>query len=48
MLLATAIFAAVAGVDMTICLCLLMLAPVVTVVGYEWRGHRHQAAALAE
>jgi hypothetical protein len=23
-----------------------MLAPVVTVVGYEWRGHRHQAESL--
>ncbi len=41
-----AIAAAAAGVDMTICLCLLMLAPVVTVIGYEWRGHRHEAASL--
>ena len=41
-----AIAAAVAGVDMTVCLCILMFAPVVTVVGYEWRGHRHEAAAL--
>jgi low temperature requirement protein LtrA len=43
-----AIAAAVAGVDMTVCLCLLMLAPVVTVVGYEWRGHRHEAASLRD
>ena len=30
------------------CLVILMLAPAVTVVGYELRGHRHQAAALAD
>jgi len=41
-----AVGAAVSGVDMTVCLCLLMLAPVVTVIGYEWRGHRHEAASL--
>ena len=44
--LVAAIAAAIAGVDMTVCLCLLMLAPVVTVIGYEWRGHRHEAASL--
>ncbi|MUV15488.1 low temperature requirement protein A [Lysobacter sp. HX-5-24] len=43
-----AIAAAVAGVDMTVCLCILMCAPVVTVIGYEWRGHRHEAAALGD
>jgi low temperature requirement protein LtrA len=41
-----AVAAAVSGVDMAVCLCILMFAPVVTVVGYEWRGHRHEAAAL--
>ena len=46
--MAAAIGAAIAGVDMAVCLCLLMLAPVVTVIGYEWRGHRHQAMALRE
>jgi low temperature requirement protein LtrA len=45
--LASAIVAAAAGVGMPVCLCLVALAPVVTVVGYEWRGHRHQANALA-
>jgi hypothetical protein len=45
--LALVIAAAAAGVSMPICLCLVALAPVVTVVGYEWRGHRHQADALA-
>lgn len=44
--IATAITAAVAGVSMPACLCILMLAPVVTVVGYEWKGHRHQAEAI--
>jgi low temperature requirement protein LtrA len=38
---------AAAGVDMAICLVVLMLAPIVTVVGYEMLGHRHVAAALA-
>ena len=45
--LALAIAAAAAGVSMPVCLCLVALAPVVTVVGYEWRGHRHQADTLA-
>ncbi len=31
---------------MTVCLLVLMLAPFVTVVGYETLGHRHIAAAL--
>ena len=44
---ALAILSAVAGVDMAICLVILMLAPAVTVVGYEMLGHRHQAQALA-
>jgi hypothetical protein len=37
---------AAAGTDMTVCLLVLMLAPIVTVVGYETIGHRHMAAAL--
>jgi hypothetical protein len=31
---------------MSWCLVVLMLAPIVTVVGYETVGHRHLAAAL--
>jgi low temperature requirement protein LtrA len=46
-LVALAVAAALAGVDMAMCLVILMLAPAVTVVGYEMRGHRHQAEALA-
>lgn len=42
-----AILAAALGASMPVCLCILMFAPVVTVVGYEWKGHRHQAESLA-
>ncbi len=45
--LVLAVVLAEAGVAMTICLLVLMLAPIVTVIGYETIGHRHQAAALA-
>ena len=31
---------------MAVCLVVLMLAPVVTVVGYETVGHRHMAVHL--
>ena len=37
---------ATAGASVTVCLLVLMLAPVVTVVGYETLGHRHMAEAL--
>lgn len=43
---ATAIVAAGSGVSMAACLVILMFAPAVTVVGYEARGYRHQAASL--
>jgi hypothetical protein len=33
---------------MALCLVILMLAPAVTVIGYEMRGYRHQADALAK
>lgn len=39
---------AAVGVGMAWCLVVLALAPVVTVVGYETAGHRHQEALLAE
>jgi len=45
---ALSIGAALVGIDMAICLVILMFAPVVTVVGYEVLGHRHQAEALAK
>ena len=32
---------------MAVCLLVVTLAPVVSVVGFEMRGHRHAAVALA-
>jgi Bacterial low temperature requirement A protein (LtrA) len=45
--LAGAVIAAAAGVPMTACLLIATLAPVVSVVGFEWVGHRHAAVAIA-
>ena len=45
--LAASVVAAMAGVDMAVCLIILMLAPIVTVAGYEIVGHRHSAEAIA-
>ena len=45
-LLALAVLLAAAGVDVTLCLLVVMLAPVATVVGYETIGHRHMAQAM--
>ena len=42
------IVAAWLGIGLGACLVILMLAPAVTVVGYEVLGYRHQAAALAD
>ena len=42
-----AILMAGAGAPIAACLLVLMLAPAVTVVGYEFVGHRHRAAMLA-
>ena len=44
--LAGAVALAAAGVSMAVCLLVIMLAPVVTVVGFEVFGHRHAAEAL--
>ncbi len=44
--LALATFLASAGVAMPVCLVVVMLAPVVTVVGYETIGHRHMQVTL--
>jgi hypothetical protein len=43
-----AIVLATVGVSMAWCLIVLALAPVVTVVGYEMVGHRHQEEILAD
>ena len=44
--LALGVLLSTAGVSVAICLLVLMLAPVVTIVGYELVGHRHIALAL--
>jgi low temperature requirement protein LtrA len=43
---AVTVLLAVAGASVAICLLVLVLAPAVTVVGYETIGHRHMAEAL--
>ena len=45
--LAGAVGLAATGVSMAVCLLVIMLAPVVTVVGFELSGHRHAAEAIA-
>ena len=45
-ILALAVLLAFVGLPMAVCLIVLMLAPLVTVVGYETVGHRHLSAAL--
>ncbi len=45
-ILALAVLLASAGLPMAVCLVVLMLAPLVTVLGYETVGHRHLDAAL--
>jgi low temperature requirement protein LtrA len=44
--LALAVLLASVGLPMAVCLVVVMLAPLVTVVGYETLGHRHLDAAL--
>ena len=47
LVIAVSVAAAAAGLNLTYALVILMFAPIVTVVGYEYLGHRHQAEALA-
>jgi low temperature requirement protein LtrA len=44
--LALAVVLAAVGVSVPVCLLVVMLAPVVTVVGYETLGHRHMSDAV--
>ena len=46
--LGLAVALAVGGISMANCLLVVTIAPVVWVVGYEVRGHRHTADAVAE
>jgi hypothetical protein len=54
LLLATAavivvtVVAALSGISLTRCLVILMLAPAVTVVGYEVLGYRYVTTALGK
>jgi hypothetical protein len=41
-----AVALAAIGAPMAVCLVVLMLAPLVTVVGYETIGHQHMAIAV--
>jgi len=43
-----AVLLAAAGVSVPVCLLVVMMAPMVSVVGYELLGHEHHEAALAE
>lgn len=45
-LLAAAVLMSTAGVPVAVCLLVVMLAPYVTVIGYETIGHRHQRHML--
>jgi low temperature requirement protein LtrA len=45
-ILALAVLLAAAEVSVPVCLLVVMLAPAVTVVGYETLGHRHMADAM--
>jgi hypothetical protein len=45
-LLIIPVMLAATGAPMAICLVVLMLAPLVTVIGYETVGHRHVAMAV--
>jgi low temperature requirement protein LtrA len=45
--LGAAVALAGAGVTMAVCLIVVMLAPVVTVVGFELTGHRHVERAIS-
>ncbi len=44
--LVLAVLFATIGAAMAVCLVLLMLAPLVTVIGYETIGHRHMLIAV--
>jgi hypothetical protein len=41
-----AVVLAAVGAAMAVCLVVLMLAPLVTVIGYETVGHRHMDIAV--
>lgn len=46
LVLVAAVVLAAVGVPLPVCLLIVMAAPIIQVVGYEWRGHRFQQQAL--
>ena len=46
--LAASVVLVSAGVDMAVCLLVVMLAPIVVVIGFELVGHRHAEEALRQ
>ena len=46
--LAASVVLASSGVDMAICLLVVMLAPIIVVIGFELVGHRHAEEALQQ
>jgi len=46
--LIASVWFALAGVDMAVCLLVVMLAPIVVVIGFELEGHRHAEQALRQ
>lgn len=46
--LAAAVVLGASGVSVPVCLLIVMMAPIIQVVGYEWRGHRYQQQALEQ
>ncbi len=47
LVIGAALAAVLMGASMPACLLILTLAPAVSIIGYEWVGHRHQADMLA-
>jgi len=45
-ILVLSVLLAAVGVDVSVCLLVMVLAPATTVVGYETVGHRHVTDAL--
>lgn len=48
LLLVLPVLLAANGVSLGVCLVVVMLSPVVTIVGFEARGHRHQADVVED
>lgn len=47
LVVATAVLAAIFGANIVVCLSVLIFAPIITIIGYEALGHRHQNEMLS-